>query len=56
MRIWATRMDGIGGNAVMATPRKLQAVPGKLDAPDSGYRSRFEKKIKSLKRVTIPYC
>jgi predicted alpha-1,2-mannosidase len=34
----------IGGIAVMATTGDLQTVPGKLAAPDSGYRSRFDKK------------
>ena len=31
----------IGGIAVMATSGDLQTVPGRLDHPDEGYRSRF---------------
>jgi predicted alpha-1,2-mannosidase len=31
----------IGGVAVMATSGELQTVPGRLDHPDEGYRSRF---------------
>ena len=34
----------IGGVALMATTGDLQTVPGDLKQPDSGYRSRFEKK------------
>lgn len=33
----------IGGVAVMPTVGTLQTVPGSLDDPDSGYRSRFDK-------------
>ncbi|HTI99298.1 MAG TPA: GH92 family glycosyl hydrolase [Dongiaceae bacterium] len=33
----------IGGIAVMATTGKLQTVPGSLEDPDGGYRSRFDK-------------
>lgn len=34
----------IGGVAVMATTGDLKTVPGELDKPDGGYRSRFDKK------------
>ncbi len=34
----------IGGVVVMPTTGTLQTVPGTLDDPDSGYRSRFDKK------------
>ena len=34
----------IGGIAVMATSGDLQTVPGRLESPDEGYRSRFDKK------------
>jgi predicted alpha-1,2-mannosidase len=34
----------IGGIAIMATSGRLQTVPGPLEAPDEGYRSRFDKK------------
>jgi predicted alpha-1,2-mannosidase len=33
----------IGGIAIMATTGALQTVPGGLDQPDVGYRSRFDK-------------
>lgn len=33
----------IGGVAVMATTGPLQTVPGRLENPDEGYRSRFDK-------------
>ena len=33
----------IGGVAVMATTGPLQTVPGRLESPDEGYRSRFDK-------------
>ena len=33
----------IGGVAVMATTGALRTVPGPLEAPDEGYRSRFDK-------------
>ncbi|HYG24230.1 MAG TPA: GH92 family glycosyl hydrolase [Verrucomicrobiae bacterium] len=33
----------IGGVALMATTGKLQTIPGKLEDPESGYRSRFDK-------------
>lgn len=33
----------IGGVAVMATTGDLQTVPGPLEHPDQGYRSRFDK-------------
>jgi predicted alpha-1,2-mannosidase len=33
----------IGGVAVMATTGPLQTTPGKLEHPDDGYRSRFDK-------------
>jgi putative alpha-1,2-mannosidase len=33
----------IGGVALMATTGPLQTVPGRLDHPDEGYRSRFDK-------------
>lgn len=33
----------VGGVAVMATTGELQTVPGPLDKPDEGYRSRFDK-------------
>jgi predicted alpha-1,2-mannosidase len=34
----------VGGVAVMATSGQLITVPGSLEDPDSGYRSRFDKK------------
>lgn len=34
----------IGGVAIMATSGELKTIPGKLDLPDEGYRSRFDKK------------
>jgi predicted alpha-1,2-mannosidase len=34
----------IGGLVIMPTAGKLQTVPGSLDKPDEGYRSRFDKK------------
>ncbi|MBI5380880.1 MAG: glycoside hydrolase family 92 protein [Opitutae bacterium] len=34
----------IGGVALMATTGELRTVPGKLGAPGSGYRSRFDAK------------
>lgn len=33
----------IGGVAIMATTGTLRTVPGRLDHPDEGYRSRFDK-------------
>lgn len=33
----------IGGVALMATTGALQTIPGRLEHPDEGYRSRFEK-------------
>ena len=33
----------IGGVALMATTGPLQTVPGRLEHPDEGYRSRFDK-------------
>ncbi len=33
----------VGGIALMATTGKLQTVPGGLDDPTSGYRSRFDR-------------
>ena len=33
----------VGGVAVMATTGPLQTIPGRLEAPDEGYRSRFDK-------------
>src|SRR5512144_2684455 len=37
----------IGGIAMMATTGDLQTIPGKLESPDEGYRSRFDKKDES---------
>jgi len=37
----------IGGLVVMPTVGSLQTVPGSLEDPDSGYRSRFEKGTES---------
>jgi predicted alpha-1,2-mannosidase len=34
----------IGGVVIMPTVGELKTVPGKLDNPDLGYRSRFDKK------------
>ena len=34
----------IGGVVFMPTVGKLQTIPGKLENPDGGYRSRFDKK------------
>lgn len=34
----------VGGVAVMATTGPLKTIPGKLESPDEGYRSRFEQK------------
>lgn len=33
----------IGGIALMATTGPLQTIPGRLEQPDEGYRSRFDK-------------
>ena len=33
----------VGGIALMPTVGELKTVPGKLDQPDAGYRSRFDK-------------
>lgn len=33
----------IGGIAVMATTGELKTIPGELEDPDAGYRSRFDK-------------
>ncbi len=33
----------IGGVALMATTGPLQTIPGRLEHPDEGYRSRFDK-------------
>lgn len=33
----------VGGVALMPTTGELKTVPGSLDKPDSGYRSRFDK-------------
>jgi len=34
----------VGGIVFMATTGKLETTPGKLENPDEGYRSRFDKK------------
>jgi predicted alpha-1,2-mannosidase len=34
----------LGGIVLMPTTGKLQTIPGKLENPDVGYRSRFDKK------------
>ena len=33
----------IGGVAIMATTGSLKTVPGSLEKPEAGYRSRFDK-------------
>lgn len=39
----------IGGLVVMPTTGKLQTVPGTLENPDEGYRSRFDKATEQAK-------
>ena len=43
----------IGGLVAMPTTGVLQTIPGTLENPDSGYRSRFDKKAEHTEPGTL---
>ena len=46
----------VGGVVVAPTVGELQTVPGPLDNPDAGYRSRFDKKDEVARPGYYPCC
>lgn len=46
----------VGGVVFAPTVGELQTVPGELENPDGGYRSRFDKKDEVAAPGTILFC
>ena len=46
----------IGGIVSMPTTGKIKTVPGSLENPDEGYRSRFDRRMNTRNQAIIRLC